>query len=188
VGVLSAVDVLNVPREKAYRLLHPKLVVVISSSDEYGRGNVMTAAWAMPVSSAPPMVVVAISPKRLTYEYVKSSKEFVINVPSIDLIDQVRYFGSVSGKEENKLSRAKVGNGRRVKAPILLDSIAWLECKVTNEVEAGDHVLFIAEVIEAYVKKDALEEDITYNLERFKPILHLGGDSYTTTIGGKVTF
>lgn len=178
----------NIPLNKAYRLLHPKLTVVITSRHEYGRGNSMTAAWITPVSSSPPLIVVAISPERLTYEYIRSTKEFVVNIPSVEMLKDVRYFGSVSGREENKLSKVKVKEGRKVNVPVLADASAWLECKVINEVKAGDHILFIAEVIDAYAKEGVVSEDITYDLDRFKPILHLGGDSYTTTIGGKVTF
>jgi len=166
---------------KITRLLHPKLTVIITSCNKRGKCNAMAAAWVMPVSARPPLVAVAISPRRLTYSYIKETREFAINVPSIDLLKQVHYTGTVSGRKEDKLSKIKTFKARKIRAPLISESIAWLECIVENEIEAGDHVLFIGRVVEAYALKEYLDEDETYSSYKFKPVLYIGGNKYTTT-------
>lgn len=167
------------------RLLHPKLTVIITSCSSDGRFNAMTAAWAMPVSHRPPLVAVSIAPSRLTYSYVHETGEFVVNVPTVDLLGEVEYFGTVSGRVEDKLARAglRLGRARRVKPPVILDCAAWLECLVEREVPAGDHLLFIGRVVEAYARDDVFDTAKgVYRVDVFKPVLHLGGDHYTTCI------
>ncbi len=162
------------------RLLHPKLVVIVTAAGRDGRGNAMTAAWAMPVSAKPPMVAVSIAPKRYTYELIKETGEFVLNVPQIDMLELVDFFGSVSGREVDKLSRVSTRPARRVKAPVIEGCAAWLECVVEKEVEAGDHVVFIARIVEAYGREDLVRPDGRYDVARFRPVLHMGGDEYAS--------
>ena len=165
---------------KVTRLLHPKLTAIITSCNREGKCNAMSAAWVMPVSANPPLIVVAISPKRLTYTYIKETREFGVNIPLINMLEIVNYFGSVSGRVENKLSKVKTFKAKKINVPLITGCVAWLECIVENEVEAGDHVLFIGRVLDAYALKDYIDEDGTYNVYKFKPVLHLGGDKYTT--------
>ena len=175
-------DFVEVGLTYSYRLLHPKLVAIIVACDQQGKPNPMAAAWVMPVSVNPPLIVVAISPKRYTFELIERTQEFTVNIPSTDLIKETHYVGTVSGRSVDKVSRLglKTIPAKRIKTPILADCIAALECEVYNIVEAGDHYLILGKVLTAYVKKGVF--DRTYNLRRFRPLLHLGGDNYTTTI------
>jgi len=164
----------------AYHLIHPKPAVIVISVDRSGRANGMTAAWTTPLSISPPLVGVSISPRRYTYELVKSSGEFTINVLDRRYASQVHYVGTVSGRGRDKL--AEVGftlrKSRSVKPPHIGEALAVLECVVEKDVEAGDHVFFIGRVVEAYAKPDVF--DGVYKPEKAKILMHLGGSYYAT--------
>ncbi len=162
-----------------YRLLHPQMAVLIGSSDG-NRNNFMTAAWVMPVSANPPLLAVAIAPDRYTHELIEKSGEFTVNVMDMKYLEKVHYCGVVSGREEDKVSKLglTVKRGRTVSAPVIEEATAVLECRVWAKYRTGDHTLFIGEVKAAYVKKEAFKE--VYDIEKFKPILHMGKDIYVT--------
>lgn len=161
----------------AYRLLHPKLTVLISSGN--GTENVMSAAWVIPVSVHPPLVAVAISPKRYTYELILSSKEFAINVPSVNMLDIVDYCGSVSGRDVNKVASLGLTTlkPKVIKSPLIKGCAGFLECKFKEAFKAGDHFLVVGEVVRA-CSEDLFDE--IYDVNKFKPLIHLGGDNYCT--------
>ncbi|OYT62462.1 MAG: hypothetical protein B6U69_01670 [Thermofilum sp. ex4484_15] len=163
----------------ATRLLHPKLTVLISAGR--GKGNVMTAAWITPVSAMPPLLAVAVSPRRYTYELIVDQKEFAVNVPTLDMLGVVDYCGSVSGREVDKVTELGLitSEAREVNVPLIGGCVSYLECRLRDRFEVGDHVLMIGEVVRAYVKDEFFKE--VYDITKFKPVIHLGSDYYCTT-------
>ncbi|RLF16118.1 MAG: flavin reductase family protein [Thermoprotei archaeon] len=174
-------EYIRVAKRFSHRLLHPKLVVLVVAKGRNGKVNVMTAAWCMPVSINPPLVVVSISRKRYTYKLIKESREFVICIPTLDMLNVVHYFGTVSGRDENKISKSgvKLAPAKTIDVPYIVGSLAILECKVYKIVEAGDHDLVIGEVLEAYALKGCFKDNC-YDIECISPIYHIGGPRYTT--------
>ena len=164
----------------AYHLIHPKPAVIVISVDRSGRANGMTAAWTTPLSISPPLVGVSISPRRYTYELVKSSGEFTINVLDRRYASQVHYVGTVSGRDRDKLAEAgfTLRKSKSVKPRHIGEALAVLECVVEKDVEAGDHVFFIGRVVEAYAKPDVFDE--VYRPKKAKILMHLGGSYYAT--------
>lgn len=174
-------EFIEVPLSTVYRVLHPKVVTVVVAVDAYGRPNGMTAAWVTPASMNPPMVCVAIAPTRYTYELIRRSRDFTVNVLGKESIGIAHYFGTVSGRDEDKFakSRAALAQSMRVRAPYMIDALAALECRVEREFRAGDHVLVLGLVVAAHAKSEAFEEGM-WNPEKAKLLLHLGEDNYTT--------
>jgi len=171
----------SIPASSAYHLLHPKPAVLVISIDSSGRVNGMIAAWTTPLSHSPPLIGVSISPKRYTYELVKESGEFTLNIMSKEYVKQIHFLGTVSGRDrKDKLreSGLTISKSKKVKAPHVEEALAVLECRVEKEVEAGDHVFFIARILEAYAKSGVFGE--VYKPEKAKILLHLGGAYYTT--------
>ncbi len=166
---------------KWYYLLYPRPVVIITA--RYGgRESGMAASWVMPISRSPPLVGVSIAPTRFTYELLSKSKEFAINVLDYEHVDVVNYLGTVSGRNvPDKLRKCgvRIGNAKRISAPIIEDSAAILECKVFREFELGDHVLVVGEVIEAYAKEPL--RDVP-DVKKYREVLQIAGTMYTTTI------
>ena len=142
-------------KEVIAALLHPRPVVLVTCIDKQGRSNIVSVAWNMPVSHHPPLLVISVSPKRFSHKLLKETEEFVVNVPPYELMNEVEFCGSVSGKQVDKFKESGLTPkpARMVKPPIIEECLAHLECKIVNKVQAGDHTLFIGEVLTAYVNR-----------------------------------
>ena len=129
-----------------YRLLHPRVAVVIVAGVE--RPNLMTLAWHTPVSDEG-IVAVAIDKENYTYELIKKCREFTMNVLSIDQIKVIWTCGTVSGRETDKvkLTGIVLEDGVKIKTKHIKDSLGFLECIVEKEIDCGDHALFLARVV-----------------------------------------
>jgi flavin reductase (DIM6/NTAB) family NADH-FMN oxidoreductase RutF len=164
----------------ASRLLHPKLTVLLTCANKEGKANIITLAWAMPVSINPPLLVVSISPKRYSYKLIRETKEFVVNIPTMKLVKETLFCGRRSGGEFDKFRETKMTPlpAKIVKAPIIRECIAHLECKLYKQIPAGDHTLFIGEILAAYADEKTFTDK--YNLQKTKLVFHVGGNEFTT--------
>ena len=171
-------------REWPY-MLHPRPVAIIASSYN-GKVSAMPASWIMPVSRDPPVVAVAISKKRFTYELIAGSREFSVNILPKDFLDKIHYLGCVSGREEpDKIAKAglTIAKGRKIGSPVILESLAIAECTLWKNIEAGDHNIVVGRIVEIYAKP---EFDI-FNEEVFeKTSLHVGRNVYTYPVSKKI--
>jgi len=171
----------DIDLELAHRLLHPKLTVLVSCSDTSGKANIITLAWSMPVSMNPPLIAVSIAPKRYSHGLIEETGEFIVNIPSIELLKETSYCGSVSGRDVDKFKTTGLtpAPARKVRAPIIEECIAHLECKVYKKVQAGDHTIFIGEIVAAYANEGVFKR--IFDIEKVRLIYHIGGDKFTTT-------
>lgn len=162
-------------------LLHPYRAVLVTCIDREGKPNIISIAWIVPLSRNPPLLGVAISPKRYSYKLIMDSGEFVVNIPTFSQRDEVMFCGSTSGATTDKFKEAKLtpAKAKKVKAPIISECIAHIECQVEKTVETGDHTLFVGRVLAAYVREGIF--DRVYDLDKAKPLLHVGGSNFTTT-------
>ncbi|MEW5762194.1 MAG: flavin reductase family protein [Bacillota bacterium] len=166
--------------QQAYRLLNPGFVVLLSSAHG-DRQNVMTLAWHMPVSFKPPLVAISVAPTRFTAGLIRAGGSFALNIPGRDLLPAVQYCGTVSGRDGDKFARAGLTPvpGRKVEAPLVGECLAHLECRVVQTHEAGDHLIFVGEVLAASAAEGLF--DGMWRLDRAgetPPIAHLGGTNY----------
>ena len=165
-------------------ILHPRPVAIIASEYD-GKVSAMPASWIMPVSRDPPVVAMAISKKRFTYELIIKSREFSVNILSRDLLDKIHYLGCVSGRDEpNKIARAglTVVKGRKISSPIILKSLAVAECILWNNIEAGDHNIVVGKIVETYAKPEFnVFDEKVFN----KVPLHVGRNVYTYPVERK---
>lgn len=170
----------RVSLQSSYELLHPMHTVLLSCVGREGKPNIITLAWAMPVSINPPLIAVSVAPERYSHSLIEETGEFVINIPTMDILDEVYFCGTVSGRTHNKFKEAKLTpiQSRRVRAPAIKECVAHLECRVYGRMTAGDHTIFVGEVLEAYADREAYNG--WYNLEKAKMVFHLGGDKFAT--------
>ena len=163
----------------ARRLLSGGPITLVTSS-WHGRNNVMPAAFVTPLSLDPPLVGVAISPTRHSYDMIRNSEQFALNIPSRRLLHHVQYLGSVSGTDVDKLELTKLPTFRatRVEAPLLEGCVGYVECGVEDMLRTGDHVLFVGLVLAA--SADAAAFDATWLLaeDDEKPLHYLGVNHY----------
>ncbi len=128
--------------------LYPLRTYLIVSGVE--KPNVMTADWVVPLSFDPPMLGVAIGHRRYTHRLIKECGEFVVAVPTIELLKDVWVAGTLSGAKEDKISKMGVTlvNSKKVRVPSIKECQANIECRVVKEVETGDHTLFVGEILD----------------------------------------
>jgi flavin reductase (DIM6/NTAB) family NADH-FMN oxidoreductase RutF len=124
----------------------PVAIVSVAAGDKV---NIMTAAWVGPLSHHPPIIYVSISPKRYTHDLILEAGEFSLNILTDKQRELSTVAGTISGRKEDKLKHSlfKQEPGIKVKAPRLKDVRAVMECKLINHFAAGDHTVFVGEVV-----------------------------------------
>ena len=167
----------------ATRLLHPRHVVLVTCCDREGRANVVTLAWSMPTSFTPPMVAISLAPSRFSHGLIEDTGEFVVNVPTVELLEKVYVAGTRSGRDVDKFKEAGLTPkpARKVRPPIVDECIAHLECKVVNRLTTGDHTIFVGEVVAAYAEEEVFKEKVL-NPRVAKPLMHYGANWFTTVV------
>ncbi|KUO40203.1 MAG: hypothetical protein AVW06_02715 [Hadesarchaea archaeon DG-33-1] len=164
-------------------LLSPKLAVLVTTNDAQSKPNIITLAWAMPTSRNPPLVAISVGTRRYSHRLIESCEEFVVNVPSQRILEQVHYCGRKSGRVINKFAETKLTKlkSQKVEPPRIKECVAHIECKLVGKLRTGDHTIFIGEVVAASVDEETFDRERgVVNLGQFKPVLHLGGDFYST--------
>jgi flavin reductase (DIM6/NTAB) family NADH-FMN oxidoreductase RutF len=141
-------------------ILNPVPVVLITSKNNEGKTNVFTVGWTGTINTKPPMLYISIRPERLSYEYIKESMEFVVNLPSSDMVKKVDYCGVRSGKKNDKITEMgfNLKDSLNISTPYIEECPVNIECKVTNIVPLGTHDMFIAEVVGSHVNEDLIDE------------------------------
>jgi flavin reductase (DIM6/NTAB) family NADH-FMN oxidoreductase RutF len=163
----------------ARRLLAGAPVVLVTTR-WHGVANVMPVGWNMPLSHDPPLVGIAVHPSRHTYDMLRFSEEFALNVPGRRLMNHVQYLGMVSGRDVQKIELAKLPTfkAQHVDAPLLEGCLAYIECSVLEVLPLGDHHLFVGKVLAAQAEGEAFEEGWLLEDDDYKPLHYLGGELY----------
>jgi len=170
----------KVDLSSAYRLLYPRQVVLVSCMDRAGKANVITLAWSMPASIVPPMLATGIAPRRYSHQLIEETKEFVVNIPTMDFLKETLLCGRMTGREYDKFKEARLTplRAKMVQPPIIKECVAHLECKLRQRISTGDHTIFIGDILMAYANEGVFVRRL--DLKRVKPIYHMGGDDFVT--------
>ena len=141
-------------------ILNPVPVVLITSRNKEGKDNVFTVAWVGTVCTKPPMLSISIRPERLSYEYIKETMEFTVNLPSQDLVKKVDFCGVRSGRNIDKIKEMgfTMREGEKVSSPYINDCPVSIECQVKQIIPLGTHDVFIAEVVSSHVNENLMDE------------------------------
>ena len=128
--------------------------------DEDARPNIITLAWAGVVCSEPPMVGIAIRPHRYSHSLIVESGEFVVNMPTEDILQETDLCGVVSGKDVDKFAKTGLTPipASQVKAPLIKECPVNLECRTTQIISLGTHDLIIGEVLATHIDEELLDE------------------------------
>ncbi len=144
---------------KPGNMLYPVPAVMVSCSVSGGRPNIITVAWAGTICTNPAMVSISVRPERYSYDLIKESKEFVINLVTEDLVYATDYSGVKSGRDVDKFRELKLTptESVTVSAPGIAESPVNIECKVKEILELGSHHMFIAEVTQVSVDEKYMD-------------------------------
>lgn len=134
--------------------LKPSPAVLVSCRGPEGEDNVLAVAYCCNCSYDPPMVMVGIVPSRYSYQLIKQSGCFVVNLVDSSYRETFDYLGSHSKRDGDKLAamQVKLQDGKKVKAPILTDCPVNIECTVVDSIVTGSHEMFVGKV--EYVHAD----------------------------------
>jgi flavin reductase (DIM6/NTAB) family NADH-FMN oxidoreductase RutF len=154
----------------------PQLVGLVTTLDRANQPNVATFAWIMSTSHDPELIAVSVSKARYTYECL--TDEFVINLPTKELVEQVWTVGTQSGRNVNKFQVAGLTPipSDVVKPPRIAECVTHIECRIVNTLKTGDHIIFVGEVVAKSGDFDAITDGTLS--ERIEPLFHLGGTKF----------
>lgn len=126
------------------------------------------------------MLSISVRPERLSYEYIKETMEFTVNLPSSDMTRAVDYCGVRPGRKFDKIKEMNftMVEGTNVDVPYINECPISIECKVKSIIPLGTHDLFIAEVVGSYVDKDLMDEKGKIHLEEADLITYYHGEYF----------
>jgi flavin reductase (DIM6/NTAB) family NADH-FMN oxidoreductase RutF len=141
----------DLPLAKVYQLLEPGLVVLLTTARN-GRANVMTMSWHMMVEFEPPLVACVVSCADHSFAVLHATKECVIAIPAVPLAQKVVGVGNCSGRDVAKFEKFGLTplSAECVKAPLIAECFANLECRVVNSRLLNKYNLFVLEVSKAW--------------------------------------
>ncbi len=140
------------PLSEVYRLLEPGPVVLLTTTLS-GKANIMTMSWHTMMEFEPPLIGCVISDKDYTYNILQVTKECVINIPTVEMAEQVVGCGNTSGEkiDKFKLFNLTPTTATFVQAPLVNECYANIECKVINTEMVSQYGFFILEALRAWI-------------------------------------
>lgn len=146
---------------KSGTLLAPVPVVMVTCQGKKSKPNIITVGWVGTINSEPPMVSISVRPNRYSYNLIKETNEFVINIPTKKLAKETDLCGVLSGIKYDKFHETglTLGKADSVNVPIIQECPLNLECKVKQEIPLGSHNMFLAEITSVQVSSEFIDRD-----------------------------
>lgn len=141
------------PVSRVFTLLEPGPVVMVTTSDGK-RANVMTMSWHMMLDFDPPIIAVCVSEGNHSFSALKKTKECVLSIPPAEMARTVVDIGNCSGRDTDKFARFPITPlpAGKVAAPLIKECIANIECKVIDTRMVGKYNMFILKGVKAWAK------------------------------------
>lgn len=174
----------NLPGE-TINVLQPSRPVLVTTTNYNNSLNVAPFSWVTPVSSDPPMLILALLAKPKKQDSlinIERNGEFVINVPQIELINKIvlasfDYPDGVSKFDElNFIPEEPVC----IKTKLIRECKGNLECRLKNIISPGDHSILIADIVALHYDEKYFNEDLIVDLKRTTPCLHMQKNEFET--------
>ncbi len=161
-----------------FSIINPRQTILVTSRADVDiagkkmeKDDIITLDWHTPLSFKPQLYAVVIAKARFSYKLIHESRVFAVNFMSINNKKDVLFCGTNSGEfidkfEETKLTKQQA---EKIDCPIVKEALAVIECEVTDEIETGDHVIFVGKILSKKLNKEG------------KKIFHTEGYEFTTT-------
>ena len=146
---------------KPGNMVYPLPAAMVSVGDKAGNTNIITIAWTGTICTNPAMLYISVRPERHSYNMIKESGEFVVNLTTEALVNATDYCGVRSGRDVDKWKETGLTKGKANElsyAPIIEECPVNIECKVTEIKELGSHHMFMAEVVSVQVSDEYMNE------------------------------
>ena len=165
---------------KAGNMLYPVPPVMVSCKRPDEKPNIITVAWCGTVCTSPAMVSISVRPERYSYDIIKDTGEFVINLTTGQLAYAADYCGVKSGRDVDKYKEMKLTElpSQHIHAPGIAESPVCIECRVKQILELGSHHMFVAEVLGVTIDDKYMDENGKFHLAKADLITYSHGEYY----------
>ena len=156
------------------------LPAVMVSCGTIEKSNIITVAWTGILNTNPAMVYISVRPTRYSYNLIKESKEFVINLTNRQLAYATDWCGVRSGEKYDKFKEMKLHKEKAkfVSAPLIKESPVSIECKVKDIIKFGSHDMFVAEVLSIDADEKYIDEKGAFDISKCDLIAYANGGYY----------
>lgn len=164
---------------KAGTFEYPIPAVMVSCGN-MEKSNIITVAWTGILNTNPAMIYISVRPTRYSYNIIKETGEFVINLTTKDLVKQTDWCGVRSGDKFDKFKEMNLHKEKAnfVKCPLIKESPVSIECKVKEVVELGSHHMFMAEVLSIDAEDKYIDEKGAFDISKCDLIAYANGGYY----------
>lgn len=162
-------------------MIYPLPAVLVSCGESEQEYNLFTVAWTGTVCTNPPMCYISVRPERHSYDIIKRTGEFVINLTTASLARATDWCGVRSGRDYDKFSEMGLTAepAAVVSAPVVGESPVSIECRVRQVIELGSHDMFLADVVNVLVDEQYINPDTgKLELDRAEIITYSHGEYF----------
>lgn len=157
------------------------LPVVMVSCGNMDNSNIITVAWTGILNTTPAMCYISVRPERYSYNLIKESKEFVINLTTKDLVYKVDWCGVKTGAKVDKFKEMNLTKekAKNVKCPIIKESPVAIECRVKEIKKLGSHDMFVAEVLSIDADDKYIDDKGAFDISKCDLITYANGKYFS---------
>lgn len=162
-------------------MIYPLPAVLVSCGESEQEYNLFTVAWTGTVCTNPPMCYISVRPERHSYDIIKRTGEFVINLTTASLARATDWCGVRSGRDYDKFSEMGLTAepAAVVSAPVVGESPVSIECRIRQVIELGSHDMFLADVVNVLVDEQYINPETgKLELERAEIITYSHGEYF----------
>ena len=152
---------------KGGALIAPLPPVMVSCGN-MEKSNIITVAWTGITNTVPPKTYISVRPSRHSYNIIKESGEFVLNLTPANLIKTADYCGIYTGAKVDKFAKCNLTKeeATELSCPMIAESPMSIECRVTNVIPLGSHDMFMADIVAVNVNESLLDKNGKLDLSR----------------------
>lgn len=165
---------------KPGNMIYPVPVVMVSCQRKEERPNIITVAWSGTINTDEPMLYISVRKSRYSYDIIKESGEFVVNLVNKELAFATDYCGVRSGRDIDKYEEMKLTPlpSQHIHAPGIAQSPVNIECKVTNIIPLGSHDMFLAKVVGVTIDDKYMDEKGKFHLNQSGLVAYSHGEYF----------
>jgi flavin reductase (DIM6/NTAB) family NADH-FMN oxidoreductase RutF len=167
---------------KPFRPVYPSPAALITSVASDGKANIITLGEVYNLSVSKPVIVgISIAKPRYSHKLISESLEYVVNLPTTQILEKVDRCGTMSGRDVDKFAELGLTPipASKVKPPLIAECPINLECKVIRIEEIGDHDMFAGEVIVEHVDEEVLDERGRIQVEKLDGLCYVLGEYWS---------
>ena len=165
---------------KPGNMLYPLPCAMVTVQRPGEKPNIITIAWTGTVCTDPAMVYISVRPSRYSYDIIKETGEFVINLTTDDLVRAADYCGVKSGRDIDKFEVCGLTpiSSKEVSVPAIAESPVAIECRVEQFIPLGSHDMFLAKVLAVSIDDEYMDEKGKFHLNQSGIVAYSHGEYF----------